>query len=238
MTADAGSGPAAGVGTDAAGASWRDRLPDPPDGSTLVFWAVVLNTEFLLVAGYYLFAADVTLRDPFFAAVPFVWLNLAVWAVARADVPPAPGRKKAVAAGVAVGYFLLLAVFGGVVNGPSALSGVTVNVLQLPPGWNPALLYNGPVVSLVVLPYKLVGFAALAYLVYATVLDAASVLVGGVLGLFSCVSCTLPIIAGIAAGLFGGGSAVAGFASANSYLLSTAVFGVTVLLLSWRPTAR
>ena len=217
-------------------AAWRDRLSALwPDRRTAVYWAMVLNAEFLLVVGYYTLAADVTLRDPLFAVVPFAWINLAGWAVMRTDVPPAPSRKKAVAAAVAVGYFGLLAVFGDIVNGPSGVTTSYLNVLQLPPGWNPAFFYSGSLFSLVVLPYKLVGFAALAYLVYVTALDAASALVGGVVGLFSCVSCTFPILAGLASGLAGTGSAIAGFTYANSYLLSTVVFAVTVVLLTWRP---
>ena len=225
------------MSADTLTAGWRERLSGlRPDRRTAVYWAMVLNAEFLILAGYYTFATDVTLRDPLFAVVPFVWINLAGWAVMHTDVPAAPSRRKAIAAGVAVGYFGLLAVFGGILNGPSGVTTAYLNVLQLPPGWNPAFFYSGELFSLVVIPYRLVGFAALSYLVYLTALDASSVLAGGVLGLFSCVSCTFPIIAGLASGVAGGGSAVAGFAAANSYLLSTVVFGVTVLLLSWRPS--
>lgn len=215
----------------------RERVAGlAPDRRTAVYWAMVLNAEFLLVAGYYALASNVTLRDPVLAAVPFAWINLAAWGVRRTDPPAVGGRKRAVAAAIGVGYFLLVAVFGGVINGPSAVTASYLNVLQLPPGWNPAFFYSGPLLSLVVLPYKLVGFGALAYLVYVTALDASSALVGGIVGLFSCVSCTFPIIAGVASGLAGGGSAIAGFTYANSYLLSTVVFGVTVVLLTWRPT--
>jgi hypothetical protein len=210
-----------------------------PDRRTLAWVALVLNAEFILVAGYYTLATDVTLRDPLFAVVPFVWLNLAGWAIVRTTPAPADLRKRRLAALVAAGYFLMLAYFGGVLGpgtGTGRAASVSLQFAQLPPGWNPALLYNGSVVSLVVLPYKLVGYVALAYLVYATALDAASALVGGVLGLFSCVSCTFPLLAGVVTGIVGSGSAVAGFTASNSYLLSTVVFAVTVVLLRWRPT--
>ena len=225
------------MSADATRAGWRERLAGLwPDRRTAVYWAMVINAEFLILVGYYTLATDVTLRDPLFAVIPFVWINLAGWAVMHTEVPTAPSRKKATAAAVAVGYFGLLAVFGGIVNGPSGVTSSYLNVLQLPPGWNPAFFYSGSLFSLVVLPYKLVGFAALSYLVYVTALDAASALAGGVLGLFSCVSCTFPVVAGLASGLAGSGSAIAGFTYANSYLLSTAVFGVTVVLLTWRPS--
>ena len=224
------------MSTDTRGLGWRERLAAlRPDRRTALYWAMVVNAEFLVVAGYYTLAVDVTLRDPLLAVVPFVWLNLAGWAVMHTDVPAAPARKKAIAAAVAAGYFGLLAVFGGVLNGPGGVTTSYLNVLQLPPGWNPAFFYSGSLFSLVVLPYKLVGFVVLSYLVYVTALDAASALVGGVVGLLSCVSCTFPVLAGLASGLVGGGSAVAGFTYANSYLLSTVVFGATVVLLTWRP---
>lgn len=86
------------------------------------------------------------------------------------------------------------------------------------------------------LPFKLVGYLALAYLVYVTVLDATGGVLGGVLGLFSCVSCTLPVIAGVLSGFVGGAGAVATAAYAQSYALSTAVFVLTIALLVWRPT--
>ena len=224
------------MSTDTGGVDWRERLAAlRPARRTALYWAMVVNAEFLIVAGYYTLAVDVTLRDPLFAAIPFVWLNLAGWAVMQTDIPAASARKRAVAAAVAVGYFGLLVVFGGILNGPSGVTTSYLNVLQLPPGWNPAFFYSGSLFSLVVLPYKLVGFVALSYLVYVTALDAASALVGGVVGLLSCVSCTFPVLAGLASGLAGGGSAIAGFTYANSYLLSTVVFGVTVVLLTWRP---
>ena len=220
--------------------AWRDLLPGDrdirPDTRAVVYWAMVLNAEFLLVAGYYLLSPDVTLRNPLFAAVPFVWINLGAWAVRRTDAPPAPAHEKRLAFALAVGYFLVLAVFGGIINGPSVATGTTFTLFDLPPGWNPALYYNSPAFSLVLLPYTVVGYSVLAYLVYVTALDAANVLVGGVLGVFSCVSCTFPIVVGALSGLLGGGSAVAGFALANSYFLSTAIFAVTVLLLTWRPS--
>jgi len=88
---------------------------------------------------------------------------------------------------------------------------------------------------MVVIPYKLIGYLALTYLVYVTLLDAAGSAVGGVLGLLSCVSCTWPVLATIVTGVAGSGTALAGAVYAQSYDLSTVVFVVTVGLLYWRP---
>jgi hypothetical protein len=86
------------------------------------------------------------------------------------------------------------------------------------------------------MPYKVVGYLALAYLVYDTVLDTAGSAVSGVLGLVSCVSCTWPVVATLAAGIAGSGTAVAAAASEWSYTIGTLAFVVTVVLLRWRPS--
>jgi hypothetical protein len=208
-----------------------------PSGETLAWVALVLTTEFLLVAAY-IVGLNVRVRDWTLFVIPFVWINVGLWAVVRTKPVAAPARKRRLAALVAVGYFLLLAYFGGLV-GPSMGGSVTsfgVELWDIPPGWSPAVLYNGSVLTLALLPYKVIGYGALAYLVYATALDASNALVGGVVGLFSCVSCSFPIIAGVVTGVVGSGGAIAAFATDTGYLLSTGVFVLTVGLLYWRPT--
>jgi hypothetical protein len=88
------------------------------------------------------------------------------------------------------------------------------------------------------MPARVVGYLALSYLVYATVIDAAGAAVSGILGLLSCVSCSWPILASLATAILGSGSALAASATALSYDLSTVVFLATVALLYWRPFGR
>jgi hypothetical protein len=214
-------------------AAARRRLPG---GETLAWMGLLVTTELLLVVGYVLLL-DVQVRDPALFVVPFVWIDAAILAVVGTDLPATGRRTRRIAGAVAVAYFLLLAYVGGLVGAPSGpVSTLSLSLTSLPPGWSPALRYNG-VVSLVVLPYKAVGYAALAYLVYATVLDASGAVLGGVVGVLSCVSCTFPVLAGLLTGLAGGGSALAAAATGSGYLLSTVAFVVTVALLYWRPAA-
>lgn len=207
-----------------------------PSRESLVWWAVVLNTELLVLLSYVLFT-DPTITQPLFYAVPFVWLNAALWAVLRVRPMPSTARQRYAALAVATGYFLVLGYFGGL-YGPSGgpATGLRVVFDSIPPGWGPAVIYGGATLQFALLPFKVVGYATLAYLVYATLVDAASSAVGGVLGLFSCVSCTLPVIAGVVSGFVGGTGALASAAYGQSYLLSTVVFVITVGLLVWRPT--
>ena len=200
---------------------------------TLLYTAAVANTLILLLLTYAL-ATD---RTPtVYWAVPVVWLTVGAWAVLRTSRPPAPDRTRLVAGAVAGGYFVVLAVAGGLVGpGSSPATGLSVQFTQLPPGWNPALLYGGAALRVAVVPYAAFGYAVLSYLVYLTAIEAKSAAAGGILGLFSCVSCTMPVVASVLGGFLGGSGALAAAASAQTYVAGTVVFVVTVLLLSVRP---
>lgn len=213
-----------------------------PDRGTVLWAAVVLNTELLVVLAYLVLAAprfgDLSgWRVAAFYGYPFVWFNAALWGVARTRLPDAPPRSRLLVGTLAGGYLLVLAYAGGLVgpSGDAPVTGLRVAVASLPPGWSPAVVYAGEHLQIALLPFKVVGYVVLAYLVYATLLDAGSA-AGGVLGLFSCVSCTLPIVAGVLSGFVGGSAALVTAATAQSYALSTAVYVLTVGLLVWQPT--
>lgn len=219
-----------------------------PSRDTLLWAGLLVNTEIILTVGY-LVVADVTVTEWRYLAYPFVWINVGLWALVRTNPVPQSTRGRYLGAAVGAGYFLLLAYVGGLLapglaghhHATSAAGHHHVTgwrIAWLPPGWGPTLVYLGSAVKLTLMPYKLVGYAALAYLVYATVIDAAGSAVSGVLGLVSCVSCTWPVLASLVAGLAGSGTAVAAAANEWSYALGTAVFVVTVGLLRWRPTIR
>jgi len=216
---------------------WLDRVR--PDRETLLLVLVIVNTELLLVGLYWLTSGTrfTSLWSLRFWLYPFVWINVGAWAILRTVPAPANARQRTVAAAIAVAYFGVLAYVGGLVGPAASAPGRTLDVtlLGVPPGWGPAVLYNGAVVAVALVPFRLVGYAALSYLVYATVLDATRSAVTGVLGLLSCVSCTWPVLASLATGIFGSTSAIAGAVYTQSYGLSTLVFVVTVGLLYWRP---
>lgn len=212
----------------------RDWIADHP--FAVLVAAFVVLTEVALVATY-VTVAENTITDWTIVLVPWVWINVGVWAVVRTRTPAADERRRWLVAVLAVGYLGVLAFVGGLV-GPgvaSQPSGLRVAFASIPPGWAPTLFVNTDVVRLSIVPYQFVGYVALAYLVYATVLDAAGSAITGLLGLLSCVSCTWPILASLLTGLVGSGTALSAAASSQSYALSTVVFVVTVALLHWRP---
>lgn len=210
------------------------------DRGTLLRWGVILNVEAIAVLAY-LLVADVTVTAPRFLLYPFIWINIGLWAVIRTTPPPTTRRYRLLAVGAAAGYFLVLAYAGGIISpghffhGHSHGTALRVQVAGLPPGWGPGLFYSSGLLSISVVPYKLVGYLALTYLVYATLLEAAGAAMGGIIGLFSCVSCTWPVLGTVLTGLFGSTSVVATAAQSAPYELSTLVFLSAVGLLVWRP---
>jgi len=215
---------------------WRDRLRPAPETAR---WAlIVVNAELLVLWLWYLTTQPQfnSLLGARYVLYPFVWINVGLWALVRTTPTPAPSRRRALAGVLAAGYFLVLAYVGGLVGAGTHHTVAPSVALGTPPGFSPAVLYDGGLLKLTLIPYKLIGYLALAYLVYVTVIDAAGSAVTGVLGLFSCISCTWPIIAAAVTGTIGGGAAIAGAVYAGGYDLSVAIFVLTVGLLYWRPT--
>jgi len=204
-----------------------------PTRKALLYAAFVLNGELALVLFYFAVSSSVP-TDPVVLAYPFVWINASIWAVSRVDLPEASRRQRAFALALGVAYFLVLGGVGGLFMFHGADLGARVSWLS--PGWGPAFVYSGADLTVSLLPFKVIGYATLAYLVAATVLDAAKTGVAGLLGLLACVSCAWPVAATVFTGAFGSASALAAAAQNEPYALSTVVFVSSVLLLAWRPT--
>jgi hypothetical protein len=201
-----------------------------------VLWGALLVCLELLSVLLYVQLPSVIPTEPLFFLYPFVWINLGLWAVLRTDVPDAAGPQRQAALLVAGGYLLVVAWFGGLlVPAGGADYGLQVSLADQPPGWGPTLTADFGLVAAYLVPYRLVGYVALSYLVYATVLDVvdAGVAVGGLLGVASCVSCSWPVLAVVVTGVAGAGAS--GVVISNAYAISTAVFAVTVVLLTFRP---
>lgn len=218
--------------------NWPERLT--PSGETALAAFVVVNLELAILWAWLLTAnwkldSVVSLR---YVLYPLVWINVGLWALWRTTPAPTTNRRRALAVTLSIGYFLVLAYAGGLIGPATPFPGDPKLAFGTPPGFSPAFLYDGALLKLTILPYKLVGYLALTYLVYATIIDAAGSALSGVLGLLSCVSCTWPIAATVLSGVLGGGSAVAAEALGYSYDISVVVFVLTVGLLYWRPTVR
>ncbi len=200
--------------------------------------ALLLNVQLVGVLAYYSFTGA-TLTQPRYTLYGLLWINLGALAIYKTKPPTGVDfavRRRSLA--IAAGYFGLLAVFGGLVGTGIPEHADGFRIAWLPPGWGPAVVYAGSAVAIAITPAFLVGYAALAYLVYVTLLDAAGSAVAGLVGLLSCVSCTWPILAAVASSVLGGTGVLGATALNASYGLSTAIFILTIGLLYWRPGIR
>lgn len=217
-------------------ASLTERVSPVALGVTI---AVVLAELGLLVAYVGLTDAEVTAVR--YLLYPFVWINLGMAAVLVVRPIEAGPRVRWIGAIGALLYLFVLAYFGGLLDishighshshpGQNGFSVFTA----LPPGWGPTVVYEHAAFTLTLVPYKLVGYLALTYLVYTALLDTVTAAVSGAVGLLTCVSCSWPVFASLIAGLAGGGAATQAVYT-YSLDLSTAAFVVAVAVLLWRP---
>jgi hypothetical protein len=201
------------------------------DLAAVRWWLLVVAAEVAVVTAY-LAVSDVIVTEPRYVVYPFVWINVGVWAMRRTDIPTVDRRQWAVAAAVAGAYLLVLFWAGGVVlvglTEPLP-GGAVASIHWTVPGWGPTVVYGTPHLRLSVVPFKVVGYVAMTYLVYARLLDATRAVLSGALGLVSCVGCTFSILLPLL-----GATTLFGSTLTNlSWDLSTAVFLVTVALLYW-----
>lgn len=205
-----------------------------PRQGRLLGYALVLDVQLVAVALYYSFS-NLQLSEPRYVIYGLLWINVSFLVVRSTRLPSdVPFRVRRRALAVATAYFGLLAVAGGLI-GTGIENAAGLRVAWLTPGWGPALTYAGSTVSLVLMPAYVVGYAALAYLVYGALLETTRSAIGGVLGVLSCVSCTWPILASVASTVVGSSGILSASAMQLSLDLSTAVFLATVALLYWRP---
>ncbi|MFB6094020.1 MAG: hypothetical protein ABEJ77_03670 [Halanaeroarchaeum sp.] len=210
----------------------RRRRPRVSRQTVALLSGLVAVEAALLVL--YAVTSDGIITEPLVFVYPFVWIDASILALLTTDRPSGTTRHRVAAGLIGVAYFGVLGYFGGLFGAGHGMIPLHVN-WTLPPGYGPVLLYDGSLVRLVLEPFKVVGYLTLAYFVYATILDATAGAISGLVGLFSCVSCTWPILGTIATSIFGSGSAVAAFALSQSYGLGTLVFLSALALLYYRP---
>ena len=170
-----------------------------------------------VVIGYTL-AVDPVVRSPSQAVYPVVWLATSAGALWL--VRDRLGGLGLPALAVGVVYTLVLLWTAGLLGHSHAARGLSVHFGL--PGWSPTLVYSGLGVSVTIVPFLVVGYAALGLLAASALQATLGATAAGALGLFACVSCTAPLLAGIA-GSLGAGSIAATISSAQ-YPLATGAF--------------
>jgi hypothetical protein len=203
----------------------------PVGRSTAVRAVGTLLAVELLAVFAYLRMTGTSVLAVRYTLYPFVWINVGAWVLLRRPTVEAPRRRRIAAGAVAVGYFTVLAIAGGLL-GAGGMD-MPARIAWLSPGWGPALMYTNALVDISVIPFEVIGYAALAILVYTVVLSGARTALAGVLGLATCVGCLWPFGAALAAALGGIGSPLASTAPSIAYDLSTVVFLLTAGVLYW-----
>lgn len=187
---------------------------------------VVLLGQILLLFAY-LLSTDGTVLSVRHALYPFVWTTLGVWLVLSLRAYGHAPERAGPALVAATVYLLVLGFIGGTVGLSSETSGL--QVVPALPGWGPIIVVGLSPVRLVLVPFEVIGYLSLSYGVYRAVATASSGALAGLLGLFSCLGCSLGLAAAVASAL--SGTTVAVQAGNSGYGVATAVFVLTVVFL-------
>lgn len=190
------------------------------------------------LVGLYFGITDSTITQPRYVLYPLAWIAVGVWAPFRVNRRTSDPRARLVGAAVAFGYFLLVAWIAGLIGfsgGHLHEFQTGLDITLASPGWGPRVSYVTGVGFVTVIPYLLVGYASLSYLVYVTVADMTAAAASGLLGLFACVGCSFSLLASLVAGTAGGSSGIATAVYALSIDISTLVFLFAIGLFVWRP---
>lgn len=213
----------------AVGEGYRPSIPV----STETALAIVVSLFVLQVVAVvvYFSQSSTRLLAIRYTVYPIVWITIGAWVFVRRPRVPTSTSRRFGAAIVAVGYFLLLSNLGGLLQLSSTPA--SIRLAMLSPGWGPALFYSNEWIQLSVIPFEVVGYAALAALVYTVVLLGTKSAFAGVFGLATCVGCIWPLGAATVAALGGTLSPLGATAPGYAYDLSTVLFVGTTGVLYW-----
>jgi hypothetical protein len=214
----------------------RELAPRPllPDRRV---WTGLLAVEALWVLAHFTLT-PATVTDLRYVCYPFIWINAGLYAVWRVEPSTAGDGLRRLADFAGAGYFLALAWLSGLlaVYGPDHAHEHLHGWQFTPatPGWGPRIAYVGDWFHVYFVPYRVVGYVALAYLLWVAVRDLSARTLTGVLGVATCVGCSFPLLVSLV-GVAGVGGAGLASVSALSLDLSTAAFLVAVGVFVWRP---
>lgn len=161
--------------------------------------------------------------DPTMLTYPLVWLGVSTAAVV------AVGRRwtslEPWALLVGSTYTIALLYLSGHLRATG--TGLAVDVQWGLPGWTPVVMAELSVVHFVIVPFQLIGYATLGYLLGQSLSVTSRSLLAGIGGAFTCAGCLLPITTiAVAGGVPMTTSTLA------SYPLATAAYVVTVVGLA------
>ena len=191
--------------------------------------AVVATVALLTAIATYLRLTDPVITTGRSLSYPVVWivtsLTAAVWI--GLTVRGRPRRWRGVAIGG--GYTLVIGWLTGLLG--ATTGGFPLRVHAAPPGWGPIILYDSGLLRLSIVPFKLIAYLALGYVIYALVAAHRGSIRAAAVGVFSCVSCTGPLLVAII-GAVGGTQATTAVATAGYDIATVALVATFGLLVA------
>jgi len=204
------------------------KLVDRSPSTVAIVGAGLAVGVYAVATSAYLAAVGPTVTDLRVFVYPPVWIAVSVAAALWVDrtVRHRPRPWLGRAAGVA--YVLGIAWLSGLVDASSGMT--TLRVVSTLPGWGPIGLYDNGLVSLSIVPFKLVAYLALGHIVAVLVAAQGGSARAAALGMASCVSCAAPLLLAVG-GLLGGAQATTMMASVG-YDIATVILVATFALLA------
>lgn len=200
---------------------------------SLRLWLAVVLIEIYLVLAYFAFTTAEPTGEIRYLVYPFLWINAGLWAVRRVD--PNPGSRRHHAIGLVIGgaYLFVVLYLPGLIGFGTTGAPLDLRVAMYAPGWGPLVAFTSPWLRLFLVPFEVIGYASLAYLVYANTVSVTRRTVSGILGLVTCVGCTVPILTPFVGAIGGPAAGLTTTAYTWSYDIGTAIFLLTIGLLTW-----
>jgi len=196
---------------------------------TAVSTAVVAAVMLVAAIMAYLNGTNAAITELRSLAYPVVWISVslaaAVWIGQTVQGRPRRWRGIAVAGSYTLGIAWLTGLLG------ATTGGFPLRVHAAPPGWGPIILYDSGLLRLSIVPFKLIAYLALGYVIYALVAAHRGSIRAAALGVFSCVSCTGPLLVAVI-GAIGGTQATTAVATAGYDIATVALVATFGLLVA------
>lgn len=206
-----------------------------------ITWFNLLLAVQLFAGLTYAVLVDVAIQNFRYYLIPFIWITIGIMAVWHTEPVKRNTKHMALGAILAASYFLLILYLSGMI-GPTtaaieAATGFTPISVEWQHSlrWGPILIYSGRWLAATIIPYQIIGYLALTYLIYAAILDLSRSATAGIIGLAPCPGCAAPVLTSLLAGAAGTSSAFVVLIE-YTYEIATVLFVGGVGLLNWQPT--
>jgi len=204
------------------------KLVDRSPSTVALVGAGLAVGVYAVATSAYLAAVGPTVTDLRAFVYPPVWIGASVAAALWVDRTVRHRPRPWLGRAVGITYVLGIAWLSGLVDVSSGMT--PLRVVSTLPGWGPIGLYDNGLVSLSVVPFKLVAYLALGHIVAVLVAAQGGSARAAALGMASCVSCAAPLLLAVG-GLLGGAQATSMVASVG-YDIATVILVATFALLA------